>query len=166
MEKLELKHLAPYFPYGLNCEILNYNSDYVGKRFGVIKGYYFYAGEPHYMFNGKDVAGKDTSLFKPILRHLSGLNVMFEHNDVQISPLLELAKKLYNKEPESFDSMSTCIKWVDYQIIEQVKEPKGYDNIPHWSFQDLIKWHFDVFGLIDTGLAVDINTLSEEVPYV
>ena len=27
-------------------------------------------------------------------------------------------------------------------------------------FEKLLEWHFDVFGLIDAGLAIDINTLK------
>ena len=28
-------------------------------------------------------------------------------------------------------------------------------------WQKLFEWHFDVFGLIDAGLAIDINTLEK-----
>jgi hypothetical protein len=32
------------------------------------------------------------------------------------------------------------------------------------NYEDIVKlfeWHFDVFGLIDAGLAIDINTLDD-----
>ena len=35
-------------------------------------------------------------------------------------------------------------------------------KIPYILFEQLLKFHFDVFGLIDKGLAMDINTLSVE----
>jgi len=34
-------------------------------------------------------------------------------------------------------------------------------NIYQHQFEKLISWHFDVFGLIEKGLAIDINTLKE-----
>jgi hypothetical protein len=30
----------------------------------------------------------------------------------------------------------------------------------HLDFEKLVSWHFDVFGLIEKGLAIDINTLD------
>ena len=30
----------------------------------------------------------------------------------------------------------------------------------HLDFEKLVSWHFDVFGLIPAGLAIDINTLN------
>ena len=30
----------------------------------------------------------------------------------------------------------------------------------YWIAQKLFEWHFDVFGLIEAGLAIDINTLN------
>jgi len=45
-------------------------------------------------------------------------------------------------------------------FLEFAQSEKGYDFLPHGIFQDLIKAHFDVFGLIDKGLAIDINTLD------
>lgn len=33
--------------------------------------------------------------------------------------------------------------------------------LPFGVIQKLFEWHFDVFGLIDAGLAIDINTLNK-----
>jgi hypothetical protein len=33
-------------------------------------------------------------------------------------------------------------------------------NIPQWKFEVLVENHFDVFGLIPAGLAIDINTIT------
>ena len=32
-------------------------------------------------------------------------------------------------------------------------------NTPYWIMEKLFKWHFDVFNLLEKGLAIDINTL-------
>lgn len=134
-EKLELKHLAPYLPYGLKCEILNYQSDYVGEKYGVISGYYYLAGEPHYIFKTKSEAGKDASLIKPILRPLSDITKEIEVNGEKFIPMD--IHKLYPGEVTGL-------------------------NPAAWSYRVLIKlfeWHFDVFGLIDKGLAINLNSL-------
>ena len=37
----------------------------------------------------------------------------------------------------------------------------GINSIDYKYAQKLFEWHFDVFGLIDKGLAIDINTLPQ-----
>ena len=42
--------------------------------------------------------------------------------------------------------------------------PLILDGFTHYKeIQLLLSWHFDVFGLIEKGLAIDINTLEHEV---
>jgi hypothetical protein len=38
---------------------------------------------------------------------------------------------------------------------------KDLESISYKSFIQLLKWHFDVFGLIEKNLAIDINTLKD-----
>lgn len=158
--KLELKYLATYLPYGLKV----YHEDHIA----IITEFYLPAGNHNpdlWVVSMKDSSNNELSCsvnfkeVKPILRPLSELTKEIEHNEEKFSPLLKMANKLYDKEPESFDSLASCIKWVDFMIIQVIRNKKGYDNIPHWAFNDLIKWHFDVFKLIDQDLAIDINTL-------
>ena len=52
-----------------------------------------------------------------------------------------------------------------YEILP-TREKEDYKNpiIGYWSWnamQILFEWHFDVFGLIEKGLAIDINTLKK-----
>lgn len=35
-----------------------------------------------------------------------------------------------------------------------------FDSIPHAVILKLLEWGFDIYGLIPTGLAIDINTLN------
>ena len=126
--KLKLEDLAPYLPYGLKCEILDYQSDYVGKKYLTMKGYYLLNDKPYFNFhNGRDYAGKNTTQFKPILRPLSDLE------------LDEFNNKIFNRE---------------YIVCEGVDADLGYYE---WCY--LLEEHFDIFGLIEKGLAIDINTL-------
>ena len=49
---------------------------------------------------------------------------------------------------------------------ERGEDLEGYIEVclpPHTSFNDiflLLEWNFDVFSLIDRGLAIDINTIN------
>lgn len=168
MEKLELKHIAPYLPYGVKCEILNYKSDYVGEQYGIITGYYWYAGEPHYMFKDRNVAGKDSTLFKPFLRPLSQLTQEIEHNGEKFTPIVELLKIKYkDKLVEDKNSRYNDIEysnegyaraWFKIRAQLNIMIPDfNIDQLPYFLFQKLIEWHFDVFGLIDKGLAVELK---------
>jgi hypothetical protein len=150
--KLELKHLAPYLPYGLKCEILDYKCDYVGEKYGTIKGYYYIGDGVYYTFKSdRDYAGKNTNNFKPILRPLSDLTkeiiekyatwgkVGVNHMDLEI-------------EFEGYDD--------DCYMICRDKNGRMIDRAVNSSdFDFLYENHFDVFGLIDKGLAININTL-------
>jgi len=132
MEKLELKHLAPYLPYGLK----------VGKHF-----------ENEFFSEEMDVSTM-MSLFndtrkKPILRPLIDLTVCGNSENI----FKDLSDKAYLKGMSDEN-------WDDF--CSQIRMEKGYDLIPHWIYQDLIKNHFDVFGLIEKGLAIDINTLTNK----
>lgn len=44
-------------------------------------------------------------------------------------------------------------------IIFGLKNP-NYNTLTLNNWQLLYEWHFDIFGLIDNGLAIDINTLK------
>lgn len=71
--------------------------------------------------------------YKPILRPLSYLTKEIEVNGEKFIPRM----KFYGTP-------------LDYKITSN-----SYDVI-----QKLLEWHFDIFGLIDSGLAVDINSLN------
>ena len=43
-----------------------------------------------------------------------------------------------------------------------IREVKSFPTLQKYSvISKLFEWHFDVFGLINKGLAIDISTLSE-----
>ncbi len=145
--KLELKHLAPYLPYGLKGETPN--------GFGIItelrdNQHYSVKIEiekrkdnaPKGIIKGKTVLEDDyhrIDIVKPLFRPLSDLTKEIEHNG-------ELLKYFFfGKGGEH-----------DYYVKKPIKKVTGlsYDRV-----QRLFELHFDVFGLIEKGIAVDINTL-------
>lgn len=76
---------------------------------------------------------------KLILRPLSDLTKEVEHNGERFVP----NDKLLEFYGEEIDNYSLPLKLNSYILIQQ-----------------LFEWHFDVFGLIEKGLAIDINTLK------
>lgn len=141
-ETLELKHLAPYLPYKLR--VLHTESSREG---------YFTSEETietlshecvcfvnsfnspaDYYYDEIDV------LIKPILRPLSDLTkeILFEENIVI-----------------PFDVLNWDIEFTN-AVINNIIPVLGlaYSDIEY-----LQKLHFDVFGLIPKGLAVDVNIL-------
>ena len=78
---------------------------------------------------------------KPILRPLSDLTREIEVNGKKFVP-----KNILSASLQSLNSWEDLIK---HRIIM-------FDDS-----QKLFEWHFDVFGLIEKGLAIDINTLKD-----
>jgi hypothetical protein len=104
----------------------------------------------------------DDNLIKPILRPLSDLNNFGEDiiNEHFInSSIVEVFKLDYG--------IFNHYKGDVYFEIEGDSDIK-YDSpkclnfeVAEFTRNELLKGHFDVFGLIDKGLAIDINTLKQ-----
>jgi len=184
--KLELKHLAPYLPYGLEC--ITY---FDGA--GLIRGM-----DANLMLN---IIDRSTS-YMPIMRQLSDLTKEIEVNGETFVPMIKL---LELEDTASFNSESITVKfdtkiisceWNTYQYLSEKEATVKYVvdttnigeliysftysvNFRRFArrnestnrplgvgyqidlFQKLFEWHFDVFGLIDEKLAIDINTLKK-----
>lgn len=129
--KLELKHLAPYLPYKLKMEFLDFP---LGKHYRLLEldcGHDF-----HFYFSQNKV--------RPILRPLSDLNKEIEVNGEKFVPC-DFLKKIHFY-PESNETMK--IEIIDSILIEcQI----------YWINEKLIEWHFDIFELIENGLAISIH---------
>lgn len=137
--KLELKHI-PQIAYGLEIQILNSKCDYVGIERAVVNGHY-YIGDVLYLKYEGGSTGKSQNECKLILRPMSDLNNMIEINGFKFIPIdfLESAFPKIAAPPV----MNDCSVNIE-----------GFEE-----WQQLFMWHFDVSGLIEKGLAIDINTL-------
>ncbi|PHR23622.1 MAG: hypothetical protein COA36_16885 [Desulfotalea sp.] len=121
--ELELKHLAPYLPYGLRIKNKTTTMP--------LSGYYLDELEdPQFGFD-------DT--YKPILRPLD-LTKEIEVNGEKFVPIDYL-----NNNGWLLD---------EFDLIR-------YNQLDYGVVTKLVEWHFDVFGLIPQGLAIDINTLNK-----
>lgn len=131
-DKLELKHLAPYLPYGLNVK-LEFMEDsnipwyYEDKEIFILEGM---------MLDWWNSDGKrDITKITPILRPLS------DFNDSEADKEIFETGNYYTSV-----KLNSCM------------------DLPYWETQILLKYHFDVFGLIDKGLALSsIDTKDDRI---
>ena len=141
-EKLELKHLAPYLPYGLKFQS------------SMDKPFEEYGRQPTWTFDGMTKLFGDyclntleypdaypIQLVKPILRPLSYLTKEIEVNGKKFVPI-------------------DYFLGDDVDLILNAIQIKDLSYLPYNLIQKLFEWNFDVFGLIEKGLAIDINTLN------
>lgn len=141
--KLKLEHIAAYLTYGLKCHNMG-NSDDKGIPIvqeiigldldGVLVS--FEHEDEHYIFS-------DTL---PILRPLSDLTKEIDVNGEKFVPINKFnreSRQQLEKELSITNANLIC-DFLNYEIIKK-----------------LISWHFDIHGLIEQGLAIDINTLKK-----
>ena len=76
-------------------------------------------------------------------------------NKLILRPLSDLTKEI---EVNGDKFVPAKILKFDKSQYYLLKNPIGYD-IHYSSFVKLFEWHFDIFRLIEKGLAIDINTL-------
>jgi len=131
--KLELKHLCSYLPYGL---MLSAEYMWPGCKIPLVVANY-----SSDMRNGINATEAIERGAKPILRPLSDLTKEIEHNGERFVPVIEWG-------------------WVE-DINRFNHNYFKYRFESYWKFEQLINHHFDVFGLIEKGLAIDINTLEK-----
>ena len=134
MKKLKLEHLAPYLPYKLKYQLKG--------NYPVIKGVENIIEDIReinpFDFTLKKVLDWETC--KPILR-----------------PLSDLTK-------EMFEGKFNELYIVQFYTIIQYPNIINLNELNYFVIQKLFEWHFDCFNLISKGLAIDVNSLSEN-PY-
>ena len=130
MNKLTIEHLAPYLPYGLQ---IHWNTS---KRTSIVRM------QPS---NISDVEIYTTN-FKPILRPLSDLTKEIEHNG---ETLIVMHRIL---ESYCFD-----VSKMTNEEVRQYSESMIEVDMAYQTGVILFTYHFDVFGLIERGLAININ---------
>lgn len=147
--KLEISHLAPYLPYGLKFEHVEYDySDKVNHNitkmeslsadcitFDDCSDYYFDA----------DNCDRYNPTVVPLLLPMSSLYTEITHNGKTFIPQKELDWGSWNDE-------------IGYIVSAEYGEnPRVAINVLDFidDYYKLLEWHFDVFGLIDKGLAID-----------
>jgi hypothetical protein len=134
--KLELKHLAAYLPYRLNAMDSDNGSV---RRVTLLHFTYDMAtvGHNHLLYEGLIL-----KKHQPILRPLS---------DLTREDLIE-----------DLGTETSCLDWTTSEREHWIRfysREHWINNLPYLIYSHLVKNHFDVFGLIEKGLAIDINTI-------
>lgn len=215
--KLELKHLAPYLPYGLKMistcdlhedyeDIADDYSELLNKG-NVFELYLittesidFYDGDcDDFAVKSERIRLSNAGCFKPILRPISDLTKEIEVNGEKFVPIIALYRLSneynYNNELDyefidSWGAKGNILKvfsnrekdeYIEFiycggSFRKDARYSKGSYHFgmylphaircdrriynQHKLHQKLLEWHFDVFGLIEQGLAIDINTIQ------
>lgn len=170
-EKLELKDLAPYLPYGLKwkysptvygyeyiTESINIDGEVLFKEWEILKDDKIHIG--YEGFNLSD----EKQQFKPILRPLSDLTKKITIDGKTFVPS-QFLNDLILLESDWYTEVNGYFSIIGITVETQNGEQKQpvfmngeiCDECHYGIYKFLIEWHFDVFGLIDSNLAVDIN---------
>lgn len=96
--------------------------------------------------------------FKIILRSLSDLTKEIEHNGEKFVPIDYINGEFRLEIPNKIE-LQNWVKNISIHFV--LAEWVGIEDL-YKLFKLLFQWHFDVFGLIDRGLAIDINTIGKE----
>ena len=141
--ELTIQHLAPYLPYGLK---VIFDSNTLGVLSGI---------RPNLLTEliVLEALDNNTPIYKnwcildtkPILRPLSDLTKEIEHNGERFVPGEELR----------WSNITADIFSKSINITHE------HSNLFHCDYVKLTSWHFDVFGLIEKCLAIDINTIHK-----
>lgn len=133
--KLELKHLAPYLPYSL--KVINILENKKSKIYSKVDGEDFGVDDsPVEMFELNSQWVMDR-IYKPILRPLS------DYKDINSPAMNNLGADI-----------STQI-----ELVVFANQEKSLASVSYQLYEEMCRAHIDVFGLIEKGLAIDINTL-------
>ncbi len=143
--ELELKHIAPYLPYGLNLQFSYEDDTEQNIKRGLLTDVYTIDDDVKLSVEHMD--DEHIWMFKPILRPLSEFCEDLELNGELIDP------PTYVFGQDIFEGFQ------DGQVnaLKDLNMEACYD----WSmWSKLFEMHFDVFNLIPQGLAVDSTTLK------
>lgn len=170
MKKLTIKELAPYLPFDLY--FIRYERECVDKTATNII-WSEYKVPVRTQLNAVNLNGFEYDNSKPILRPLSDLTKEIEVNGEKFVPMI----KLVSPDGKEWDLM----KVVEYNPFPKLGGDRKYYKVEHDSLGEIIsinpnnvlvlpynlvqylfEWHFDVFGLIEQGLAINLNSIQNE----
>lgn len=179
MEKLEINHIAPYLPYGLKVKHESIDEDVteICNLESLSLDCITFDNGCDYYFEDSDC---DNPIIKPLLHPLSDL---YKEIDGKVG-IVEIAKMLSGTVlVEKIDGCCTNLSYFKCTFEDGFEELIINENCEGWYrsyfdknqpstgrnvinqfevFQYLFQHHYDVSGLIDKGLAIDLNSISHE----
>ena len=159
--ELELKHIAPYLPYGLKFQYESKDENWMNKKYTeVLSGV------------RKDESGDNTVEiqlashgwatfefrpdYKPILRPLSELKDDVKFRQLLVDQLNDETFKLHYVD--DVKQLSLITSSGHRELIYLMNEVCG--ECSYMIYQFMVENKFDLFNLIPQGLAVDSTTLK------
>ena len=158
--ELTLHELSAYLPWGVNVRLsregrFNLDGEYVNEhanKIGPIRSYAVYQIDGKFDVSGEFYVTEKYSFdfdsiseIELLIRPLSDLTSEITHNGETFIPIEKLGytSVLPNPIPMLLDDL--------------VNRPRLH---PYWLIEQLLEWHFDIFGLIQDNLAIDIKTIK------
>jgi len=146
--KIELKHLAPYLPYGLKVQYIG-SLDDENKR---IESGYIKIGEIANIGN-IEIRYQSPIIWMDFKRGYFGISID------QIKPILRPLSDYTDITSKSMSDLD-CDLTDQMDIQEFALKKMSLSSLLYSSFDVLTRNHVDIFGLIPEGLAIDINTIN------
>jgi hypothetical protein len=140
--KTKLNYLSNYLPYDLKYVIDKFHQTTVIRTL---------KGLPIDLVQDELGVRHHINRCIPLLRPLTDLTNEIEFNG-------EIFEPFEMMQVEFCDSLELN-KPTNESIFIKLKSFERFDDL-HRLYDDLFKWHFDVFGLIKKGEAIDLNTLK------
>ena len=153
--KLELKHLAAYLPYGLKILVPE-------DIKGIDTGFF-------------DIEWDNDNCISSGVYEVTGINyensflpdcVMFRNGYLQIEnckpilrPLSDLTEEIEVGGERFVPNLHPYFKYLIHCELDIFLRDIPY-SLDYRQYSKLTEWHFDIYGLIEQGLAIDINTLK------
>jgi hypothetical protein len=145
---LEFKHIQHYLLTDLK---IIYFDELIGCFGGYMEGMEF--NPVRVLYNGQDNRNLNADMESEIFLKLEDIKII-------LRPLSDLTKEI-EVNGERFVPIKKCKKTT---ILKHVsKYPFDFKDLEFERYDVMLllfQWHFDFQGLIEKGLAVDINTLS------
>lgn len=180
--KLELKHLAPYLPYNLKG---NYEVSEVvpSAKFELRNKELRTDNIDFFLKYAKPILRPLSDLTKEIEVNGEKFIPIVELFNLRTQKTNARVKEIYIKdntaviecEPLIIEKVIHSIDFfeidlepedITFSLVTELKFPQEIESFyllgnEFKMYQRLFEWHFDVFGLIEKGLAVNINTLQK-----
>lgn len=172
--KIELKHLAPYLPYRLNCygqgeviEGTESDENPIPKLLTIIG-----LDANWVTVEGIRITVDESIMIEdcmPILRPLSDLTKEICHDNKNFTPIKSLqfseseiiVTEYRSNLNEKANTITITYKLMGDVFTDFIVNRDTVENTDYKYVKLLLEWHFDIFGLIEQGLAIDINSLSK-----
>lgn len=156
--ELEVKHLSPYLPYGLKIITYYSEDDFEYGIMSVDNG-----------MNGLCDIGTildKTYQTKPLLFPITDITKEINFGGVKFIPIMRMfgeddyEKYKYNIKVEHKKYIgkraTITVDGIEDMISFGMKHPLR-NTMSYENYVSLFSWHFDMFGLIESGLAEDRN---------